>query len=268
MVRIAACQLKPASGVEARKKQMHFWLTKADAEHVDFVCFPEGFLTGYYAEVKAARENSMEVGDDAFNQWLEMLAGYSSTVIVGFNERESQNLFDSAAIIEHGKLLAVQRKHYLYHNYFTSSSSFSACESKGVTFGVVICLDANYFEPARLLALQGATILFSPMCNRVPLNHPYATRPSYYSHFVARSFENRCWLVTADWVWPNDGTSICPGHTVIYDYDGQEITRSTAGEEQLLLYDIPPNQLLREKGRRVHGSPLLAQELVQSREIR
>jgi predicted amidohydrolase len=133
--------------------------------------------------------------------------------------------------------------------------------SKGVTFGVVICLDANYFEPARLLALQGATILFSPMCNRVPPDHPYATRPSYYSHFVARSFENRCWLVTADWIWPNDNTSICPGHSVIYDYDGQEIARSKAGVEQLLLFDIPPNQLLHEKGRRVHGSPLLAQEL-------
>ncbi|MBS0654738.1 MAG: carbon-nitrogen hydrolase family protein, partial [Verrucomicrobia bacterium] len=208
MVKIAACQLTPASEVEARKKQMHSWLIKADAEHVDFVCFPEGFLTGYYAEAEQAFQHSMEVGDAAFNEWLEALAKYSSTIIVGFNEREGSHLFDSAAIVENGKLLGVQRKHYLYHNYVTPGTSFTAFTSKGVTFGVILCLDANYFEPARLLALQGATILFSPMCNRVPLNHPYATRPSYYSHFVARAFENRCWLITADWVWPKDGTSI------------------------------------------------------------
>ncbi len=56
MVRVAACQLTPAPELEARKKQMHIWLTKADAEGVDFVCFPEGFLTGYYAEVELAQE--------------------------------------------------------------------------------------------------------------------------------------------------------------------------------------------------------------------
>ncbi|MBS0656403.1 MAG: hypothetical protein JSR46_11550, partial [Verrucomicrobia bacterium] len=56
--------------------------------------------------------------------------------------------------------------------------------------------------------------------------------------------------------------SICPGHSVLYDYDGREIARSPAELEQLLLFDIPANQLLHEKGRRVHGSPLLAQELV------
>jgi predicted amidohydrolase len=125
----------------------------------------------------------------------------------------------------------------------------------------VICLDANYFEPARLLALQGASILFSPMCNKVSIGHPYEKRPTYYSHFVARSFENRCWLMTADWIWQNDGRSVCPGHTVVYDPDGKEVARSQEAAEQLLIYDIPKERLLHEKGKRVHGSPLLAQEM-------
>lgn len=57
MVKVAACQLTPAAGVESRKRQMHTWLAKAEAEGVDFICFPEGFLTGYYAEVELARIN-------------------------------------------------------------------------------------------------------------------------------------------------------------------------------------------------------------------
>jgi predicted amidohydrolase len=262
MIRIAACQLAPASDMEARKAQMRDMLQKAEHEHVDFICFPEGFLTGYYAEKELAYKNSLEVADADFNEWLEMSKDYSSTIIVGFNERVESNIFDSAAIIENGKLLGVQRKHHLYHNYFTPGSSFAPFQSKGITFGVVICLDTIYFEPARLLALQGATILFAPMCNRVALDHPYAQRPLYYSHLIARSFENRCWLVTADWVCANDGASVCPGASVIYDPDGKEVARSQEGREHLILFEIPVTRLLPEKGRRVHGSPLLVRELV------
>ena len=124
----------------------------------------------------------------AFEEWLIEFKNFNTTVIVGFNERQHGDIFDSAAIIEAGKLLGIQRKHHLYHKYFTSGSSFSVFESKGVSFGVTICLDTSYFEPSRILAFQGAVILFAPMCNLVSLSHPYAKRPPYYSQFVARYF--------------------------------------------------------------------------------
>ncbi|MBA3239476.1 MAG: carbon-nitrogen hydrolase family protein [Parachlamydiaceae bacterium] len=261
MVKIATCQLTPASDAAARMVQIRTILMNAEADHVDFLCFPEGCLTGYYATGNLAIKNSLEVGKRDFLEWLDVLKNSSATIIVGFNERLGSHLFDSAAIVENGKLLGVQRKHYLYHDYFTSGNSFSSFKSKNIFFGVVICLDTIYFEPARILALQGSTILFSPMCNRVSLNHPYAKRPPYYSHFVARSFENRCWLVSADWIWPQDDVSVCPGHSVIYDPDGREVARSKEGKEQLLIFDIPLDQLLQEKGRRVYGSFPLAQEV-------
>ncbi len=256
-VRVAACQLKPASEVEERQAQMQFLLE--EAEGVDFICFPEGFLTGYYAQEEPAFKSSLEAG--MLENWLEITKRHSATIIAGFNERSGDKIFDSAAIIENGKLIGVQRKHYLYHSYFSSGASFTPFQSKGVAFGVAICLDMNYFEPARLLALQGATIIFSPMCNLVPSDHPYAKRPSYYSHFVARSFENRCWVVTADWVGQRDGGLTCPGHSVIYDPDGAEVSRSKEGKEELLIFDIPFNKLHLKKGRRVHGSPALCKEL-------
>ncbi|MEI8328394.1 MAG: carbon-nitrogen hydrolase family protein [Chlamydiia bacterium] len=268
MVKIASCQLTPASEIKARKAQINDILLKCETERMDFICFPEGFLTGYYAQENLARKHSLEVGEAAFAEWLELFRISTATIIVGFNEREGSHIFDSAAIVENGKLLGVQRKHYLYHDYFTSGTSFSPFSSKGITFGVVICLDTNYFEPARLLSLQGATILFSPMCNRVALDHPYAKRPPYYSQFVARSHENRCWLITADWVLANDGETICPGHSSIYDPDGREIARSREGNEDILVIDIPKERLFEDKGRRVHGSPSLAQELRNINEIR
>ncbi len=262
MIKVAAYQYTPANDIQARKAQIHNILEKAASKHVDFLCLPEGALTGYYDQEELARKNSLAVEED-FQEWLDVFRNSTVSVIVGFNERDGDQIFDSAAIIENGSLLGVQRKHYLYHNYFASGTSFSPFSCKGITFGVVICLDTNYFEPARILALQGATILFSPMCNKVPLDHAYAKRPPYYSQFVARSHENRCWLVSADWIWTNDGISVCPGHSVIYDPDGREIARSQEGKEQFLITEIPLNHLFHEKGRRVHGSQKLAQTIEQ-----
>lgn len=99
------------------------------------------------------------------------------------------------------------------------------------------------------------------MCNKVPLDHPFVHRPPYYSHFVAHSHENRCWLVAADWVWANDGSITCPGHSTIYDPDGREIVRSREGEQHFIVADIPRDRLFHEKGRRMHGSAILAQEI-------
>ncbi|MBP7073992.1 MAG: carbon-nitrogen hydrolase family protein [Rhabdochlamydiaceae bacterium] len=263
-IRVAAYQAAPKPILDARKEQIHNALQKADAEKIDFICFPEGFLTGYYAQESLARKTSLEVQGNIFKDFLLEISQYRVTIIIGFNEVADNDIFDSVAIIENGNLLGIQRKHYLYHDYYTPGVTFSCLQSKGVSFGVIVCLDSNYFEPARLLAIQGATILFCPMCNKVPLQHPYAKRPPYYSHFVARSHENRLWLVAADWVWSDDGEMVCPGHSVIYDPDGQEIARSNEGEEQFVVIDIPLDRLFYEKGRRIHGSPILAQEMARS----
>lgn len=261
MIKFAACQLMPAFEIDDRKNQMQALLNIAEREQIDFMCLPEGFLTGYYTQKDSACKNALEINGKAFADWVAMTRGSSVTIIAGFNESNGRELFDSAAVIENGQLLGVQRKHYLYHQYFSSGEDFSPFLSKGISFGVLICLDTNYFEPARLLALQGASILFSPMCNKVSIHHPYVKRPPYYSHFVARSFENRCWLVTADWVWKNDGAFVCPGHTVIYNPDGLEMARSKEGVEHILTYEISRDCLFQEKGQRVLGSPILARKI-------
>lgn len=262
MIRVAAYQATPKTSFSQRKEQISIALTKADQNQVDFLCFPEGFLTGYYEDKDEAIQSSLSISDTSFQAWLLELSDFNVTAVIGFNEREGDHVFDSAAVIEKGHLLGVQRKHYLYHDYFTSSNDFNTFQSKGVTFGVVICLDSNYFEPSRILALQGATILFTPMCNKVALNHPFVERPPYYSHFIARSHENRCWLVGADWIWPNDGKMTCPGHSVIYDPDGREIARSSEGQEQFIMTEIPLHRLFYEKGKRVHGSSCLTKKLI------
>lgn len=262
MVRVAAFQTTPKNNIKARKAQIYDALIKADAFKIDFICFPEGCLTGYYKEKELAWKNSIDTKSKDFQEWIAQLTHFNVTSIIGFIEREGNQIFDSAIIVERGKLLGIQRKHYIYHDYFTPHDVFSCYTSKGITFGVTICLDSNYFEPSRMLALQGATIIFCPMCNKVPAEHAFASRPNYYSQFIARAHENRCWLVGADWASSDDHKCVCPGHSVIYDPDGLEIARSGEGKEELLVVEIPKERLFLEKGVRVSGSPNLSKELL------
>lgn len=258
---LAAYQSFAKNTLKERIDEIIEVMQRADQQKIDFLCFPEGFLTGYYEEKELAEETALEVESSEFKNFLKQVSRFNTTFIIGFNERHGDQIFDSAAIIEKGILLGIQRKHFLYHNYFASGDEFSVFHSKGVTFGVVICLDSNYFEPSRLLSLQGATILFIPMCNKVTLNHAFASRPNYYSHFVARSYENRCWLVAADWFFPNDGKNLCPGHSVIYDPNGVERARSVENLSDFILFDIAEDSLCINKGRRVNGSSILREKL-------
>ncbi len=263
MIRIAAFQTYPKSQIEQRYAQIHNILSKADALNIDFICFPEGFLTGYYDNKALTIQNSLNIKEEPFKEFVQELQNYRSTIIIGFNEiDDTGSLYDSVAIIESGKLLGTQRKHYQYHDFCTPGLTFNTFESKGVCFGVVICLDSNYFEPSRILALQGATLLFVPSCNKVPFDNTYAHRPSYYAHFAARAHENRCWLISADWHWPFEDHLIGPGHSAIYNPNGQEVLRSKQLSEDLIINDIPDDQLSLPKGKRVHGSPFLWKTLI------
>jgi len=51
---------------------------------------------------------------------------------------------------------------------FTAGLDFPVFEAKGVRFGVVICADTSYVEPALLLRWKSARLLFTPHYNDIP----------------------------------------------------------------------------------------------------
>ena len=255
MLRIAAYQAAaPAKSIEGQLEVIKRVLQSADGKGIDIVCFPEGFLTGYYSDRETAQLRSLECKGALFSKVLAELAPFSAAAILGFNERFEGNLFNSVAVIEQGTLCGIQRKHFLYHNYFTAGEVFAPISVKGVSIGVLVCLDSNYLEPARILALQGAQVFFVPMCNRVALDHRFVKRPAHYSHFIARAYENRCWVAAADWAYPSDGETVSVGHSCIYSPNGEEIKRSEESKEQLLVADIPMEHLSTPVTARVMGS--------------
>lgn len=47
-----------------------------------------------------------------------------SPLLLGSMKEKEVKIFDSAAVIKKGKLIGIQRKHYLYHQYFNLAIDF------------------------------------------------------------------------------------------------------------------------------------------------
>jgi predicted amidohydrolase len=62
MVRIAVCQITPSLIWKIERLKCKTCSQKLKRKRVELICFPEGFLTGYYAEKESAFENSLEAG--------------------------------------------------------------------------------------------------------------------------------------------------------------------------------------------------------------
>jgi predicted amidohydrolase len=259
-VRVATYQAEVATTLAIRDLPESRLLTiravacEAEQKGVEVLVFQECFLTGYFDNKNAAWASSLTTDGHIFAALCAITQDLSVTLIVGFNEQRGEELYNAAAVVERGRCLGIYRKSYLYHSYHTAGRDYPVFQKRGVTYGVVICLDATYQEPSRILAGFGARVLFCPMDNRVLPDNKYAERQVHYNHIAERSRENNCWFVSADVAHVFDGDVVCPGHTVIYNSRGLEVCRSLAFTPSLVTYDIPRQDLLSERVKRLGGT--------------
>src|SRR5689334_13073478 len=142
-------------------------LERADRERVDVVCFPECFLTGYPDAEDRARRTAFAVDGPPMLTLLDRTARFQATYVVGFNELRGADLYNTAAVIHKGHLLGTYSKCSAYQRFHKQGRTFPVFERNGVKFGVIICADGGYIEPARILALKGARIIFAPHFNSI-----------------------------------------------------------------------------------------------------
>jgi len=195
-MQVAHYQLECRPGdVETNRAKVLTGLEEADAQGVDIISFPENFLTGYYTTGEQAREHSLAIDGPEIAELLRRSARFAPTFMVGFNERRGDKLLNTVLVAEKGKCLGRYSKAFPCFDYFTPGREFPIFRRGDVRFGVIICADGGYIEPARLLALKGARILFAPHYNYLAkenlINHFVSVRADH----VARARENGVWFL-------------------------------------------------------------------------
>lgn len=246
-MRIGHCQLDSELGdFEGNLQKVVAGLERADRERVDIVCFPECFLTGYPNVEELARRDAFAIDSPQMMFVLDRTNQFEAAFIVGFNELRGNDLYNTAAVIHKGHLLGRYSKCSAYMAFHKQGREFPVFQHRGLTFGVVICSDGGYIEPARLLALQGAQVIFSPHFN-------YINKEGLIRHFMkvradhtARAVENSVYFVRGNNVslGPEeclaniDGVGY--GDSYIIDPSGEIVVRSRRHEEDFIFADITP----------------------------
>lgn len=173
-----------------------------ESARVEILCCPEGVLGGLADYATQPDAFALNVEDGQLNAVLAPLASDSVTTILGFTEVDRRGrLYNSAAVFCRGAVVGLYRKLYpaINKSVYEPGDKIPVFTVGKLTFGILICLDSNFYEPARLMASQGATALFVPTNNGLP---PTKTGPEIVAHArnvdIARAVENSVSVIRAD----------------------------------------------------------------------
>jgi predicted amidohydrolase len=199
-------------------------LSWAQEKALDIVCLPECYLTGYSRSPEEAGAHSIELDSALFSRLMSELRQFDPVAILGLMERSGSELFNSAVIVERGRVLGVYRKQHLIESAFSPGRESPVFERNGVRYGVNICYDANFPEAAAALAARGAEAIFYPLNNGLPHASARKWRSRHIEILSARARECSAWVISAD-VVERSATTTGYGCTAIVGPDGRVVER-------------------------------------------
>jgi 5-aminopentanamidase len=235
---VAACQMDPKLGeVEANLDRIERAVTDAAQAGAGLAVAPEAAVTGY---AFASLEEALPIARHACPVAEERLASIAMereiTIICGTLEAEGEEVYNTALLLAaDGRRFRYRKMHlpYLGIDRFATPGPDvpSVVEVGGVRIGVLICYDLRFPEAARICALEGADLI------ALPTNWPVGVEfhPGLFA--PARAAENHCYLLAADRVGTERGTTFI-GRSLLVDYDGKVLASASDTEEELLIGEI------------------------------
>lgn len=223
--KIGAVQAQDIQGnTPAALRIVHEVMQRADDENINILCFPECFLQGYTLDDAETKERALDLHSAQFKEMLSTLANYKVTIILGLIEKGTVGFYNTAAVIQSGKLLGTYRKVHLFEHNFLPGETYPVFTEDGLTFGINICYDARFSEGVAELAARGANVIFYPLNNRLPHEKAVNYRDKHIPNLVARAKESGCWVISSD-VVAQDKIYTGFGCTAVVNPQGEVVSR-------------------------------------------
>lgn len=237
-MRIAAVQCAPVfDDAEATSAIVVERLRWADANHVDLMLFPEAWLLGHAYDPGTIQARA-DGARSALPALCARIAGYGATLVLGSFERVGEQVFNSAVVIEHGRIIGRYAKAHPNEDGVTPGTDFPIFARSGLRWGINICNDANYPDAAARLAEQGASLILYPLNNLLRPETAERWREKSLANLVARARETGCWVASAD-VAGAASDRLSHGCTAIVSPTGEVVARVPEGVEGGALFDLP-----------------------------
>ncbi|HEX5218958.1 MAG TPA: NAD+ synthase [Verrucomicrobiae bacterium] len=256
-MKIGLLQLNSTIGhYDANLQRLATAYQKAVGEGADFVLAPELFLCGYPPRDLLLRPDFIEANLTALEKTAKQVG--SVPLCIGFVDRNPDRpgrpLFNSAAVLQNGKIIWRQNKSLLptydvfdEDRYFEPAKSTAPFEFNGRKLGITICEDIwndEDFWPERLyrrdpvkeLISQGADIILN-----ISASPWHAGKEKTRLEMLQRvARDEKVPLVQVNVVGANDEL-IFDGHSVALNRRGEVLALGKGFGEDLLVVDVDGN---------------------------
>jgi NAD+ synthase (glutamine-hydrolysing) len=226
---------------KSNAKEIITLLNQANVEEVSIVVFPELTLTGYTASDLFLNQTLHRVQNEALRDILQETRDISTVAIMGIALVKNSRLYNTAVVIQNGKILGVIPKSYLPNRkeFYEKRQFVSGCNiskesitlleqdipfgvdllfSDGVDilFGVEICEDLwAITPPSNYMASSGANIIFNLSASNELIGK------AEYREELVRTQSARCmcsYVYTSAGVGESTTDTVFGGHAIICEY--------------------------------------------------
>lgn len=225
--------------LEYNKQKITDYIKKALKVQADIVSFPELSLCGYPPEDLILKPGF--VHDNLVLLDEIAAADPKIVVIVGFVDQIKDKLFNSAAVLHKGKVVATYHKKHLPNygvfdemRYFQAGDGYVIAEINNINVGINVCEDIWYKEPTGTVVEQGAAELIINVNSSPYSMHKFEQRQE---NLAKRSKENEVYIAYNNMVGGQDEL-VFDGGAMFFGPDGRLINYGKRFEEDLAVQDL------------------------------
>jgi len=237
---VAACQPREIiDNVEQTLGTIIDCAAQAEALDAELVCFPECYLQGYVVDEEKTAERAIDLSSPEFSAVLKRLSHVNPLMVFGVIEIENDRLYNTAVIVEHGKLLGSYRKVKLLpgESVFDAGTDFPVFDLNGLRFGINICNDLNFPECSKAISDQNADLIVCPCNNMLRCETAEKWKSKHNEIRARRSAETGLWILSSDVTGRRDHR-VSYGPTALINPTGTVVAQVPLLETGLLAQEI------------------------------
>lgn len=238
---VALAQLNPHLGdVSANCQKLLQMRERAAAKGADIILTPEMFLAGYPADDLVLRADFMDRIEAAISRLAKATADGGPAIIVGAPCRDKDVLYNSAFILDGGKIVARRDKVNLPNygvfddkRHFTPGQLQGPVLLRGMRLGIAVCEDIWFPDLCEMLGETGAEIILS--LNASPFEN--AKTDMRMMHAVSRMTETGLPFVYVNMVGGQDEL-VFDGSSFALNLGGKIASQMPSFSEGLSLLEV------------------------------
>lgn len=240
-VRIALAQINTTVGdIEGNKQKIIEFIKQAVSYNADVLLFPEMSITGYPPEDLLFKTHFIQDNIKALEE-IAQIVPKSLIAVVGFVDIDG-DIYNAAAVINNGKVVAKYHKNYLPNygvfdemRYFQKGNKALVIQFGDVRMGITICEDIWYPSgPARAEALYGDAQILA----NISASPHYQKKLEWREKMLStRANDNLAIVAYVNLVGGQDEL-VFDGASLVLDESGKVLARGKQFEEDLLVVDV------------------------------